>query len=274
MLDARSHAIDPAIMRIARTVARDLAGRGACAIALTGSHVRGDAHAHSDIDLIAIVRRYPNADENRGWLRSSRVVRGQLVTLSRHTPAIARADMRHPQFAPTYVPGWREAIILHDPDGIAVKLQREAVAWTWETIAKAADERVAEEIAGLAEEVHKLAGLLSVANAHGAAVQRSVIALQLAGLLALRHRILYSSENVLWDLVAERMGEPWASTQAAALSESGETLDASCRAALRLYALAAAEARPLLDRPQRAVVDAALGVVAAAMPALTPRQTP
>lgn len=249
-------------MRIGRSVARDLAANGARAVAITGSHVRGDAHAYSDIDLIVVVQRRPAADDDRGWLRRSRIVRGHLVTLCVHTPAIARADMRHPQFATTYVPGWREAIILHDPDGIAAKLQREAVAWTWETIAAAADARVAEHITGLAEEVHKLAGLLGTTNAHGAAVQRSVLALQLAGLLALRHRILYSSENDLWNLVAVRMGERWASTQAAALSESGETLDASCRAALRLYALAAAEARPLLDRHQRAVVDAALGVVA------------
>jgi hypothetical protein len=53
------------------------------------------------------------------------------------------------------------------------------------------------------------------------------------------------------------MGQPWASTQARALSEHGESLEDSCRAALELYRLAAAEVRPLLTRHQREVVDAA-----------------
>ncbi|HET6615323.1 MAG TPA: hypothetical protein VFH62_05505, partial [Dehalococcoidia bacterium] len=58
-----------------------------------------------------------------------------------------------------------------------------------------------------------------------------------------------------WDLVAGAMGEPWASTQRAALSLDGESHEDSARAALRLYALAAAEVRPLLSPRQRQVVD-------------------
>jgi hypothetical protein len=53
------------------------------------------------------------------------------------------------------------------------------------------------------------------------------------------------------------MGARWASAQARALSEGGESLRESCAAALELYRLAAAAARPLMDRNQHAVTDAA-----------------
>lgn len=253
--------VDPTIMGIARGVARQLAADGARAVALTGSHARGDVHAYSDIDLIVIVRRKPSEEDRRGWLRPSRSVRGQLITLAWETVGSTRASFRDPRLAPSFVPGWREAVILHDPEDVAAAVQRRAKAWTWDTIAAAADAWVADEVTGWAEEVHKLAGMLALGSAHAAAVQRSLLALELAGIVARRHRILYGSENVLWDLVAARMGEPWASAQAAALSEHAETLDASCWAALELYALAASDVRPLLDRRQRAVVDAACGLV-------------
>jgi len=247
-------------MRIARSITRELAAGAARAVVLTGSHVRGDAHAHSDIDLIVIVRRRPSAEDRRGWLRPMRIVRGHLVTLAWETAGSTRKSFRDPKLAPSFVPGWRGAVILHDPEGVAAAIQRRAIAWTWDAIAAVTDAWVAERITGWAEEVHKLAGMLARGPVHAAAVQRSLLAISLAGILARRHRVLYGSENVLWDLVAARMGEPWASAQAAALSERAETLDASCRAALEMYAIAAADVRPLLDRRQCAVVDAACAV--------------
>jgi hypothetical protein len=244
-------------MRIARGVMRELVGGGAIAVVMTGSHVRGDAHAASDLDMIAIVPKKPSDDDRRGWLRPYRMRGGVLVAVAWETPRGARGTFRDRRLAPTFVPGWREAVILHDTSGVAARLKRAAHRWAWDVIAEACDRWVAQQITGLAEEVHKLAGTLGAGMTHAAAAQRAILAVQLAGTMAERHRILFGTDNVLWDLVAERMGEPWASTQARALSEQGESLEESCRAALELYALAAADARPLLDRHQRAVADAA-----------------
>ncbi|MEX2246298.1 MAG: nucleotidyltransferase domain-containing protein [Dehalococcoidia bacterium] len=255
--------IDPRIWSIARSVARSAMGHGALAVVLSGSHARGDAHAASDIDLIVVLAKRPSDSDRRGWLRPYRRRDGALVSLAWETARSTQASFRDPRLAPVFVPGWREAMIIADPPGVAARLQQAARRWTWESIADACDRWAAEHVTGLAEEVHKLAGTYARGQRHVAAAQRSILAVHLAAPIAVRRRILFGTDNALWDLVAERMGETWASVQARALAEGGESFDESCRAALELYALAAREVRPLLDAEQRAVVDGAIGEVAA-----------
>ena len=95
-------------------------------------------------------------------------------------------------------------------------LIEEARAWSWGPIERRCDEWVAEQVTGYAEEVHKLVAALRNGNRPLAAVQRS--------LLAVHRRVLYGSENRLWDLVADAMGEGWSRTQSAALGLGGESL--------------------------------------------------
>jgi hypothetical protein len=87
-----------------------------------------------------------------------------------------------------------------------------------------------------------------------AGVQRAVLALRLAPLLAPYLELLYESEDEVWDLVASRLGPEWARAQAAALSEGGETLEAACEAALELFGLTAGLLAEQFDARQRAVV--------------------
>ncbi len=247
-------AVDPAAMRIARTVGRERMEAGALAVVLTGSHARGDAGAHSDIDIVALYGTMPDDD-------SSIMMRGgRMVTIARTTPSRVRADFHDPARFTTYVPGWREAVILADADGVAARLQARAHRWTWESVADVADEWVAEGITGWAEEALKLRAALDAGRMVHAATQRSLLAISLAGLMAVRHRILCGTENVLWDTVCERMGEPWSSAQKRALGMRGESVVTSSEAALELYAIAVREAWPLLDRRQRAVVRHACDV--------------
>ena len=240
---------DSEALRIARDLAATLAAHGAGAVVLLGSHARGDAHRESDIDLYALGEAAGRPEyrlERHG---------GYLVSLSWRTVERERESFRSPEEAGGAVPAWRAAVILHDPDGIAAALRREALAWRWDLLdARRCDEHVAEGLTGLAEEVHKLVVSLERGARWTAAVQRSVLALRLAGLLALHHRALYDTENRLWDLVAARLGERWVRAQGAALGDAGQPFEESCAAALTLYALAAAEVRPLLDDRQHAVV--------------------
>src|SRR3712207_1592484 len=118
------------------------------------------------------------------------------------------------------VPGWREALMLRDPAGTAAALIEDARVWG--PLQGRCEAWVAEEICTLAEEVHKLFSSLWAGLRATAAAQRSVLALRLAGVMAVHRRILYGSENRLWDLVAEAMGEGWCRTQAAALGLGDE----------------------------------------------------
>lgn len=221
----------------------------ALGIALFGSVAKGTDHPHSDIDLIVAARTDPGI----------RVLHreGRMVTVSRKTPDDLAAAFTHPWEAGAAVPAWRGARILHDPDGLMRDLQAKAQSWTWETIGAEADRWAASELVGLAEEVHKIHGMLAQGRPRAAAANRLLIALSLAGPLAAANRILYESENDLWDAVADAEGPAWAQAWDAAAGVTGVGHEAGCAAALDLYRHAAARLAGHLTGSDRAVVDTA-----------------
>jgi hypothetical protein len=233
-------------MRVARAVGREMTALGAKAVVLLGSHATGTSNEHSDLDVCAIGRGPGYAPSRRG---------GFLVSTAWITTARVRRSFRDPGAVCAAIPGWREAIILADPEGIAARFQRQAERWTWTAIDTDCDRWVAEQFTGWSEEVHKLVGMLERGEQLGAAVQRSVLAVRLAPILAVHRRILYGSENRLWDLVAQAMGEPWASTQRAAFALNGESPEKSARAALRLFTIASEALGELLSKQQRGVAE-------------------
>jgi len=221
-------------------------GKGAKAAVLVGSHARGDAGPDSDVDVLAVgPRTFSFRLERRG---------GLLVSISSRPSEAYRREMADPGSVCTAVPGWREAVVLYDPEGIAGALVEEAEAWNWGPLERRCNGWVAEEITSLAEEVHKLVAAIRDGHLAVAAVQRSVLTLRPAQVLGVHRRILFGSENRLWDLVADAMGEGWRRTQSTAFGLDGEPFEQTCRAALMLYGLAADETRPLLDERQRRVV--------------------
>ena len=235
------------VPEVAREMAREAAARGARSALLLGSHARGEAHEDSDVDLYLIGDGPAYSLERRG---------GHLVSLSWRTAAGIASAMRTPEAA-MLVPALRDAVVLHDPRGIARRLKARAAAWSWERIGVACDRWVAAEITGLAEEVHRLVGSVRRGNSLAAAAMRSVLALRLAGILAVHLRLLCDTENRLWDLVSRRMGTRWRRAQESALGIGGEGLAGSCDAALELYALAVRRTRGCLDPRELAVVNAA-----------------
>lgn len=230
-------------LALADEIGRRLMDEGAQAVVLAGSVVRGEAGTESDIDLYAF--GFPSGYflERQG---------GRLISITWRRPEDEREAFRTPAKAGAVVPAWRTARVLFDPQGVAAALQREARTWTWDTIgAERLDRYVAEEITGLAEEVHKLVAALRAGNRWTAAVQRNILALHLAPVLSVHRRLLYETENRLWEMVAGSMGPEWRQAQNEAFEAA---LEPSSRAALRLYALAAGAAADTLGPEQREVV--------------------
>lgn len=234
---------------IAERLARSLGDQGALAVALVGSHARNDATAESDLDL-AVVGEGPHY--------RLEVHDGLLVSLGWATAEEQRRRLYDPVYLGTHVTAWREAVLLHDPERVGTLIKHEARAWRWEQVSDRVNEWVAESLTGFTEEVHKLVTSLERRQTTLAAVQRSILALRLAPMLALHRRILYGSENRLWDIVAQEMGLAWRDAQAAAFGIGGAGLDDGCKAALRLFAISAHDMMPLLDDRQRAVVEQGL----------------
>jgi predicted nucleotidyltransferase len=239
----------PVAMELAERLARSLGERGAGAVALVGSHATGRATVESDLDLAVI----GDGPHYRLELHD-----GVLLSIGWAPAEEQRRRLYEPACLGMHVPGWREAVLLHDPDSVAATIKQEARAWRWELVVNRCDAWVAEGLTGYAEEVHKLRTSIRAGEWITAAVQRSVLVLRLASILAIHRRILYGSENRLHGLIAAEMGTAWADAQAAALGIGGESLAASSQAAVQLFHLAVDEVRPLLGPRQRAVVENAL----------------
>ncbi|MBI5946933.1 MAG: nucleotidyltransferase domain-containing protein [Chloroflexi bacterium] len=251
-MEAGTAAIPDAVREPLTALVAELVAAGAETVWLAGSFARAEAGPYSDVDVgvLSGTARGPGYRlEQRG---------GVLFSTSWTTAEATARSFRDPAVLGAAVPGWRRAVLLHDPSGTGGRLRDEALTFSWEPVAASCDRWAAEQVAGYAEEVHKLCNSLHRGDSLTAAVQRNVLANRLAFALSVRHRILYDTENALWSTVASAMGEPWASEQAAAFSVGGESLEASSRAALGLYVLAASEVSALLDGRQRAVVERAV----------------
>ena len=245
--------MDPLV--VAETVAADLLRRGATGVALVGSYARRESHPHSDLDVVAL---------GHGEARL-RVVDGVLVSESWLPAEEADGIWSDVAQVGQNVPGWRSARPLVDPDGAIEALKRRAESWTWDELGDAPDRWVAAELPGYAEEVFRLIGHLLAGRDLPAAVMRNVCANRMAWVLGVHHRLLYETENRLWDLVAERMGAAWRERQRAALG-IGVGLAESCWAAADLFAMAGRAVEAVLSADDRAVVDAAVRATQDARP--------
>jgi len=245
------------VLQVSRAVSRRLVGQGAEAVVLMGSHVRGDAYKESDLDIHAL---------GRGPHYRLERYQGFLISISWSTARQDRQAFKDPGKVGGVIPAWRNAVIIHDSQGIAKALKQEAQEWRWDSLGRRVDRWVAEELTGYAEEVHKLVGNLQLGRRSAASVQRSLLAIYMAPILAVRHRILYDTENQLWNLVSSKMGIKWAQLQSAALGEGGQSFEDTCRAALQLFALAAREVRNLLNKRQYQVVAHACEIADQSLP--------
>ena len=245
-------------LSVARAEATELARKGATSVVLAGSWARGDAHRESDVDLW-VFGRGPDSDVRwRG---------GFMVTRSKTTESAERRKLRTPPHVGGSVPGWKIALALHDPLGIARRLRSTARAFRWEQVAARCDRWVADQLVGWAEEVVKTVRALATGDTATAAVQRNLLADHLGFVMAIHRREFWDSENGSWERIARRVGGAWERAQRGALGlERGRTgLEATCRSALTLYARTAETAWRTLKVEQRSIVIHACEVAGTAL---------
>lgn len=253
MVTRRSHgaaALPVSVLPVAGQFVRELIDEGADAVVVAGSYARGEAGPASDLDLLAVGKE--------SYLPRLDVRYGLLVSVSCQPPALHRESFKLPKLVCEAVPGWREALVLHDPKGLASGLVREARLWTWDRLARRCDEWVAEEVTTRAETVYELVSALTDGRLPVASVKRNLLATRLARAMAramaVHNRALYGSESLMWNLVSGAMGRTWEEAQRRALGQDGASLEESCRAALLMYGLASTRVEGLLDERQRRVV--------------------
>jgi len=238
------------------TLARRYADQGAIAVVLGGSWARGEAHRASDIDMWVLGRR----SGHQTYLRD-----GFQVHVERTTERTERRRLRDPRRVGGSVPGWRSALLVYDPTGVAARIQVDARRFQWSTIATRCDRWVANEVAGSAEEAIKLIRALGEGSLETAAVQRNFLAGRMALVLAVHRRILYGTENELWERVGRRVGGPWEAAQRAALGVPRGDVVGSCCAALELYRLTATAVRRTFLPEQADLVGEAATLIRACL---------
>ncbi len=231
------------LLRLAAELTREACATGARAAILFGSYARGAALPESDVDLTFVGPDRESSLERR---------EGYLFSLDWRSMEKFRQTMRNPEWGPGSVQGLRRSMVLWDPGGVAAGLKAEAAAWNWDEMSERCDLWAAEQLTSLAEDVQRAVGQFRRKGWMGF-VLKGMLSARLAMILSHHLRILYDSENEVWDLVCHRLGQPWAGLQAAAFCSKNEDQQASFEATMKMYSYSVEMMYERMDQRQRLV---------------------
>lgn len=214
-------------------------GPGVRAIALLGSHARGDAGPYSDVDLQRFVDEAPGELPPGG----SHLIDGNLVVVGTVSPAEVDAWFSEPQHVTNMVAGLRHAQALLDRDGAFAQIQARAHAFTWDSAMQAkADAYASEQMVGWIEEVHKALQGLLFDDMGRLLLGRFGLSWGVLGIVKVQRGVLLTTENELLTRVIESVGvhTEWARLCRTAFglhdaSQSPPSVYDEVRAGLRLY---------------------------------------
>ncbi|MCB0061314.1 MAG: nucleotidyltransferase domain-containing protein [Caldilineaceae bacterium] len=185
------------------------------AIALFGSHARGDAGPYSDIDFI----RFVNSDEADPPGSGSHLIDDTLVVVTNYTPSTVNRWFTDPTAAVQVIAGLRQAKPLWDPNGEFARLQARAHAFTWtDELQVKADLWASEQMVGWIEEVHK--GLEGLHRQDVGRLLNASFGLSwgLAGVVKVQRGVLFYSDNNVIDQVMASVGVDTLWSQLCAIS--------------------------------------------------------
>lgn len=203
------------------------------AFVLMGSHARGDAGLHSDVDLVRFVDATGEDDE-----AVTHLVDGHLVVVSTVTPAKVEAWFTEPEATTASMAGVRSARPLRDEEGYFATIQARAHAFVWdEQMQDKANRYASGMLVGLIEEVHK--GLEGLRRNHTGRLLNARFGLSwlLSRTVQVQRGILISGDNGFYDEIAQAADIPprWVELRQAAFGIAEEGLHPQVQAGLNLY---------------------------------------
>jgi len=178
------------------------------AVALVGSYARGDADAFSDIDLKRFIPEgTPKPPDWFGYRL------GRFLNVFSGPVEERLAAFRDPGEAIWAVPMFRDMRILLDREGKAAALREAALAFTWDSLQKEADEHASLTLAYQAEYALKILSGLAAGNPGRTVAATWELTQALTRAMAVHHRLLIPSDRVYFTLVRTAAGPNSAWTQ-------------------------------------------------------------
>lgn len=185
------------------------------AIALFGSHARGDAGPYSDVDLV----RFVKSDDADPPGSGSHLIDDTLVVVTNYTPSTVNSWFTDPTASVQAIAGLQQAKSLWDPSGEFARLQARAHAFIWTTDLQAkADLWASEQMVGWIEETHK--GLEGLRRRDVGRLLNATFGLSwgLMGIVKVQRGVLVYSDNSVVAQVMESVGTESIWSQLCAIS--------------------------------------------------------
>ena len=186
-----------------QTLVVQLDNENTIGVTMAGSFARGEGGPYSDVDIHHYVRQMPANAVETYFLR---YMDGYLVSITLIALEQEHASLRDPKKAVWVIPGLRQERILLDKDGSIAALKESAAKITWEELQTAAVAYASWNLAGCAEEVHKILAGLAQGDESKSLYATWGLTRGLANSLLVQRGTLIPTENAYIDLAQEAAG--------------------------------------------------------------------
>jgi len=244
------------------------------ALALMGSHARGDAGLYSDVDVV----RFVGEEDHNAPEQEAHTQAGQLVVVSTVTPVQVEEWFSKPEMAVNAIIGVRGARALRDHAGYFAAIQARATSFVWDTVMQErANHWASARMVGWIEEVHK--GLEGLRRGDTGRLLNARFGLSwgLSRVMIVQRGLLLTGDNAFYDALTNEMGpsSEWVRLRRTAFGiEDNDnhtpTLRTQVIAGLRLYVLMAEILNPVLSSQDAPLVSHTSALIRAALANYTP----